>query len=31
KFQQVCTLADVAAIADEHLQTAFEPKTLITV
>jgi tRNA-dihydrouridine synthase len=31
KFQHVCTLADVAAIADEHLQTAFEPKTPIAV
>ena len=28
KFQHVATLADVNAIADEHLQTAFEPTTL---
>jgi tRNA-dihydrouridine synthase B len=29
KFQHVSTLADVEAIAQEHLQTAFEPKALV--
>jgi tRNA-dihydrouridine synthase B len=29
KFQHVSTLADVEAIAREHLQTAFEPKALV--
>jgi nifR3 family TIM-barrel protein len=31
KFQHVSTLADVDAIAREHLQAAFEPKTLAAV
>jgi nifR3 family TIM-barrel protein len=29
KFQHVSTLADVEAIAQEHLHTAFEPKALV--